>query len=115
MKHFGLTLQLKPDPDVIAQYKAYHRDPWPEPLQGLKQVGVEQMHIFLLGTRMFMHMATTDAFDPARDFPRYVEQNPKAAEWDELMRTFQQPVPEAGEGEWWAAMECVFDLDDHVA
>lgn len=115
MKHFGMTLQLKSDPDTIAQYKAHHRDPWPEPLQGLKQVGVEQMHIFLLGTRMFMHMATTDAFDPDRDFARYVEQNPRAAEWDELMRTFQQPVAEARPGEWWAAMECVFDLDDHVA
>lgn len=115
MKHFGLTLQLKADPTLIERYKAHHREPWPEPLQGLKEVGVEQMHIFLLGTRMFMHMATVDAFDIARDFARYVEQNPKAAEWDALMRTFQEPVAEASAGEWWAAMECVFDLDDHVS
>jgi L-rhamnose mutarotase len=114
MKHFGLTLQLHNDPALIEQYKAHHRDPWPEPLRGLKEVGVEQMHIFLLGTRLFMHMATTDAFEPGRDFARYVEQNPKAAEWDELMRTFQEPVPEAQPGEWWAFMDCVFDLDDHV-
>ena len=57
MKHFGLTLQLKNDPALMKQYRAYHREPWPEPLQGLKEVGVEGMHIFLLGTRMFMHMA----------------------------------------------------------
>ena len=114
MKHFGLTLQLKADPALIEQYKAHHRDPWPEPLQGLREVGVEQMHIFLLGTQMFMHMSTVDDFEPERDFARYVEQNPKAAEWDELMRTFQEPVPEAGEGEWWALMECVFDLDRHL-
>ena len=26
------------------------------------------------------------------------------------MRTFQEPVPEAVDGEWWAEMEEVFDL-----
>ena len=30
------------------------------------------------------------------------------------MRTFQQQVPEAKEGEWWANMELVFDLQLHV-
>ncbi|MDE2733346.1 MAG: L-rhamnose mutarotase [Gemmatimonadota bacterium] len=114
MQHFGLTLELKDDPELIAQYKAYHADPWPEPLQGLGKVGITDMKIFLLGQRMFMYMTTTDEFDPARDFPRYVEQNPKAKEWDELMRTFQQQVPEAKEGEWWANMELVFDLQLHV-
>ncbi len=114
MKHYALTLNLKDDPEIIERYKEHHRHPWPEPLQGLKEVGIEGMRIYLLGRRMFMHMTTTDDFDPARDFARYVERNPKAAEWDELMRTFQERVPEAGEGEWWAFMECVFDLKDHV-
>ena len=114
MQHFGLTLELKDDPELITQYKAYHADPWPEPLQGLDEVGIIDMKIFLLGQRMFMYMTATDEFDPARDFPRYVEQNPKAKEWDELMRTFQQQVPEAKEGEWWANMELVFDLQLHV-
>ncbi len=114
MQHFGLTIELKDDPELIAQYKAYHADPWPEPLQGLGEVGITDMKIFLLGRRMFMYMTATDEFDPARDFPRYVEQNPKAKEWDELMRAFQQQVPEAKEGEWWATMELVFDLQLHV-
>ena len=114
MQHFGLTIELKDDPELIAQYKAYHADPWPEPLQGLGEVGITDMKIFLLGRRMFMYMTATDEFDPARDFPRYVEQNPKAKEWDELMRTFQQQVPEAKGGEWWANMELVFDLQLHV-
>lgn len=114
MKHFAMTLDLKDDPELVERYREHHRNPWPEPLQGLWGVGVEGMQIFLLGHRMFMYMTTVDDFEPARDFARYVEQNPKAAEWDELMRTFQQPVPEAGAGEWWASMECVFDLADHI-
>ena len=46
-----------------------------------------------------------------RDFQRYTEASPRAAEWDALMREFQ--VPRAGRkalSEWWAAMEEVFDL-----
>ena len=113
MKYFGMTLNLKDDPEIIEKYKEYHRHPWPETLQGLRQVGILDMKIFLLGRRMFMYMATVDGFDPAVDFPRYME-DPRAREWDDLMRTFQEPVAEAGEGEWWALMEQVFDLPEHL-
>ena len=114
MKYYGLAIDLKDDPQLVDTYKAYHRDPWPEPLQGLEAVGIEDMKIFLLGRRMFMFMSTVDEFDPAVDFARYMEQNPKAQEWDDLMRTYQQQVPEAGPDEWWALMEQVFDLQDHI-
>ena len=114
MKAFGFTLNLKDDPDLIATYKEHHRNPWPEPLQGLGEGGVTDMKIFLLGRSMFMYMTTVDDFDAERDFAEYVEKNPRAAEWDELMRTLQEPVPEAKEGEWWALMEPVFDLQLHL-
>ena len=114
MRHYGLSLNLKDDPELIEQYRAYHRDPWPETLQGLREVGILDMKIFLLGRRMFMYMMTTDAFDPDTDFARYMEQNPRAREWDELMRTFQEKAPEAGEEEWWAFMEMVFDMQDYI-
>ncbi len=114
MKTYGLTLQLKDDAAGIEAYKAHHRQPWLEALDGLRAVGINEMRIFLLGRRLFMYMETTDDFDPSRDFARYVEANPRAAEWDELMRTFQEPVAEAAAGEWWAFMEPVFDLEEHL-
>lgn len=114
MKIYGLTLNLRDDPVLIEQYKHYHRHPWPETLTGLLEVGILDMKIFLLGRRMFMYLTTQDAFDPAVDFPRYITQNPRAAEWDVLMRTLQEKVPEAGEGEWWALMEKAFDLQEHL-
>ena len=113
MKCYGLTICLKDDPELIERYKEYHRHPWPETIKGLVRVGITDMKIFLLGGRMFMYMTTTDDFDPAVDFPRYME-DPKAKEWDELMRTFQERAPEAKEGEWWALMEQVFDLQAHI-
>lgn len=114
MKVYGLTLNLKDDPEIIARYKHHHRHPWPETISGLVEVGIVDMKIFLLGRRMFMFLTGTDDFDPAVDFPRYIAANPRAGEWDVLMRTFQEKVPEAGPDEWWAAMEQVFDMQEHL-
>ena len=111
MKSLAMTLDLVDDPEVIAKYKAYHREVWPEVISGLRSIGVARMKIFLLGTRMFMYLEVPDDFDPADDFQSYADSSPRAKEWDELMRNFQSQVPEARDGEWWAGMEEVFDID----
>lgn len=110
MPRFGLTLNLKDDPLVIEQYKTYHRNVWPEVLESLREVGITQMDIYLLGNRLFMAIDTVDDFDPVHDFPRHLEIHPRCREWDVLMRNFQERVPEAKPGEWWATMEQVFEL-----
>ena len=110
MKCYGLTLQLRDDPAIIATYKEHHRHVWPEVLAQLRAVGIQEMRIFLLGRRMFMYIETTDDFDPATDFARR-NASPVAEEWDRLMSAMQERVPEAREGEWWAMMEQVFDLN----
>lgn len=110
MKAYGLTLNLREDPQAIETYKQYHRQVWPEVEEALKAVGVTTMKIFLLGRRMFMYMQTVDDFDLNRDFPKYLDHHLRCRQWDELMCTFQEKVPEAGPDEWWALMEQVYDL-----
>ncbi|MBV9281443.1 MAG: L-rhamnose mutarotase [Chloroflexi bacterium] len=109
MQCYGMTLALRDDPAAIERYKDEHRLAWPEVLARLRGAGIERMRIFLLGRRLFMYMETVDGFDPARDFPR-LNEDPTYRRWDELMRTMQEKVPEAGPGEWWAEMQLVFDL-----
>ncbi len=110
MKSFALTLGLRSGPGVVAEYTEYHRAVWPEVLEGLRGLGITKMKIFLHDRRLFMYMEAVDDFDPARDLPRLAE-DPRQREWDTLMRGFQEPVPGAKPGEWWAGMEEVFDLD----
>jgi len=114
VRYYGLTLGLRADAGVLAQYREHHRNPWPEPLAGLRRVGVRQMRIFLLGRRLFMYMETTDDFDLIEGLAQYMRENPRAVEWDRLMRAFQEPVADAAEGEWWAAMEPIFDLEEYL-
>ena len=109
MKAFAQALDLKDDPELIEQYRAYHRRVWPEVIEGLRGIGIRSMRIFLLGTHLFMYFEAPDDFDAKRDFQRYASSERTRA-WDELMRDFQQRVREAGEGDWWTPMEMVFDL-----
>ncbi len=97
MKTFGLTLLLQDDADKIERYKQHHRAVWPEVAARLRECGVQGMHIFLRGTRMFMYLTADDAFDPARDFAR-INEDPVSAEWNELMATLQARAPEASPG-----------------
>jgi L-rhamnose mutarotase len=109
MQTYGLTLQLVDDAALIERYKEHHRRVWPEVTARLREVGITEMRIYLLGRRLFMYVEAGDGFDPARDFAR-INEDPRSWEWDVLMRTMQERVTEAAEGEWWATMEPVFDL-----
>ena len=103
-----LTLDLKNDPALIAEYRRYHQNVWPEIKQSLRDAGILDMEIYLFGTRMFMIIETTDFFS----FGKKAEldrNNPKVMEWENLMGKFQQPFsndarPEAR----WQSMERVF-------
>ena len=110
MKSFAMTLNLKSHPGVEKEYKKYHRAVWPEVLDGLRGIGISRMKIYFHGQQLFMYLEADDEFDPTVDFEKYMD-NPRAKEWDELMRGFQTPVPGTPTDVWWATMEEVFDLD----
>ena len=110
MKTFGRTLLLQDDAQKIALYKRHHQTVWPEVLAALRRTGIVDMKIFLIGRRMFMVATTTDDYDAVRAGEAYLSE-PRVQDWEELMRTLQEPAPESRPGEWWAEMELVFDME----
>jgi L-rhamnose mutarotase len=108
-RRFCLTLNLKGDPDLIAQYKRHHQKIWPEITASIKDAGIVDMEIYLLGTRMFMVMEVNEQFSFAAK-GEADRQNPKVREWEELMWKFQEAVPGAKPGEKWLLMERIFKL-----
>lgn len=110
-RRFCLTLDLKDDPKLIAEYKRYHEKIWPEITRSIKDAGVEDMEIYLLGTRMFMIMEVNESFsfEAKSESDRL---NPKVQEWENIMNTFQKSLPQAKPGEKWVLMERVFKLVD---
>ena len=91
-RRYCLTLDLKDDLNLIAEYKRYHERIWPEITKSIKDAGIENMEIYLLGTRMFMVMEVSDRFSFEAK-AKANRENPKVQEWEELMWKFQRPLP----------------------
>jgi L-rhamnose mutarotase len=113
-QRYCLTLELKDDPELIAEYRRHHEQVWPEITQSIRDSGIVDMEIYLLGTRMFMIMEVNElfSFDAKAEADRC---NPKVQEWERLMWKFQRPLPEAKPGEKWMLMERVFKLEQPQA
>ena len=110
-RRYCLTLDLKDDPQLIAEYKHYHERIWPEITLSIKDAGIEDMEIYLLGTRMFMLMEVNESFS-FESKAKADQLNPRVQEWETLMSTFQKVLPQAKPGEKWLLMERVFKLED---
>lgn len=109
-QRYCLTLDLKNDPKLIAEYCQYHQKIWPEITASIKAVGIQDMEIYLLGTRMFMIMEVDDSFS----FDKKAQADllsPKVQRWETLMWKFQQALPEAQPGEKWLQMKRIFKLE----
>lgn len=109
-KRYCLTLDLKDNLELIAEYKRYHEKIWPEITNSIKSAGIEDLEIYLLGTRMFMVMEVNDQFSFEAK-AKADRQNPRVREWEELMWKFQEPLPEAKPDEKWLLMEKIFKLE----
>ena len=94
-----LMLDLRDDPTVIAQYDAYHEAVWPEVLEALRASGIIDMTIWRRETRLVMLIET----EPDFSFDKLVagpDAHPRVTEWNAVMASFQQPLPNVSTKEW---------------
>lgn len=110
-KRFCQTLDLKDDPDLIADYCRLHEQGhvWQEILEGIRSVGILEMEIYLLGTRLFMIVETPTDFDWQAAMARLATL-PRQAEWEALTARFQQASADAASAEKWQLMQRIFHL-----
>ncbi len=86
MKTYCLTLDLHDEPDLIEQYKWYHRQEniWPEVVGNILSHGVLSEEIYLVGDRLVMILQTTEGFSfeakKASD-----RTNPIMQQWEKAM------------------------------
>lgn len=110
-KRFCQTLDLRDDPELIATYRRLHSAPcmWQEIMDGIREVGILEMEIYLLGTRLFMIVEMPADWDWNEAMTRLATL-PRQAEWEALTARYQQASPEAGSAEKWKLMERIFHL-----
>ena len=110
-KRFCKTLELRNDPELIAAYKKVHarENLWPEIMQGIREVGIIDMEIYLAGTRLFMIMDTVPDFDHEKAMAE-LAQKPRQKEWEAYVSRFQRSSAEATADEKWQLIERIFKL-----
>lgn len=111
-KRYCKTLVLKDDAQLIEDYKKVHAPgtAWPEITQGMKEVGIIDMEIYIYGTRLFMIMDTVADFDHDKAMA-VLATKPRQSEWEAYVSRFQQTSAEATADEKWQLMERIYKLD----
>ena len=109
MKRHCLAVDLKNDPNLIAEYEAHHQQVWPEIKKSILDAGIETLEIYRIENRLFMIMEVNDTFSFEQK-QQADEANPKVQEWETLMWKYQQALPFARPGEKWVLMSKIFDL-----
>lgn len=108
-KRYCKTLTLRNDPELIRQYKEVHQKVWPEILQGMREVGILDMEIWLYGNRLFMIMDTVPDFDHDRAMADLADK-PRQKEWEAFVSRFQNTSSGATADEKWQLMERIFKM-----
>ena len=115
VKRYVQTMDLKDDPELIAEYKRRHSqaEAWPEIQAGIREVGILDMQIFILGTRLVMIVETPIDFEWNRAMARLATL-PRQQEWEDYMAIFQKCAKGATSDEKWQMMERMFYLYEEV-
>lgn len=111
-KRFCKTLQLEDDATLIEAYKQVHAPGavWPEITQGMKEVGIMDMEIYIHDTRLFMIMDTVADFDHDKAMATLAAK-PRQAEWEAYVSQFQKTSETATADEKWQLMERIFKMN----
>ena len=112
VKRYCKTLQLENDTQLIEAYNKVHAPGavWPEITQGMREVGILDMEIYLYGTQLFMIMETTADFDHDKAMAQ-LGSKPRQDEWEAYVSQFQKTSTSASAAEKWQLMECIYKMD----
>lgn len=111
-KRYCKTLTLREDPGLIEAYRKVHRpdEIWPEISQGMKEVGILDMEIYIAGNRLFMIMDTVPDFDHETAMEELASK-PRQSDWEAYVAKFQHTSAEATAEEKWQLIERIYKLE----
>ena len=113
VKRFVQTLDLRDDPEMIREYRKWHSEDfhWREIREGIRAVGILEMEIYILGTRLVMIVDAPEDFDWTAAMNRLATL-PRQAEWEAFVAKLQGCRTDARSDEKWQMMERMFRLYD---
>ena len=110
-KRYVQTMDLNDDTELIRRYREAHDKEhfWREIGEGIKQVGILEMEIYILNNRLVMIVDTPADFDWDKAMAKLATL-PRQAEWEQYVSAFQQCAANATSDEKWNMTERMFYL-----
>ncbi len=111
VKRFVQTMELRDAPELIALYRKAHSEEecWKEIVEGIRAVGILEMELYILGTRLVMIVDAPADFNWDEAMSRLATL-PRQAEWEQYVARFQKCAEEQRSDEKWQMMERMFHL-----
>ncbi len=111
VKRYVQILDLRNDPELIEAYKKQHSEAhmWPEIMEGIKQVGILEMELYIQSDRLVMIVETPLDFDWDTAMAELATL-PRQQEWETWNSQYQLCNPEDTSDEKWKLMERMFHL-----
>lgn len=111
VRRYVQTMSLRDNPELIALYRKAHSQPefWPEIGEGIRAVGILEMELYILGTRLVMIVDMPDELDWDEVMARLAKL-PRQAEWEDHVAQFQSCAKGSTSDEKWQRMERIFHL-----
>ncbi|MEE1004361.1 MAG: L-rhamnose mutarotase [Bacteroidaceae bacterium] len=113
IKRFVQTLTLNSDEEARREYIKWHSPEhnWKEIRNGIREVGIIEMEIYVLGNTLVMIVDTPEDFDWEKAMARLATL-PRQAEWEAFVSQFQGCNANATSDEKWQMMQRIFFLYD---
>ncbi|MFD1771201.1 L-rhamnose mutarotase [Sphingobacterium suaedae] len=109
-KRYCQILELKDDAALIAEYIDLHSEKkhWKQVRDGIREVGILEMEIYLAQNHVFMIVETDADFEWDAAFAK-LAQLPRQEEWEHAMQKFQRTAGKTS-AEKWKRMDRIFYL-----
>ena len=113
--NYCLTLDLNDDPKLIEECKQWHS---PESIrkeisEGIRITGVQEIEIFLLHTRLFMNVETSNG-SRWEELEKMLSSLPSHKKWEFLIDNYQKRLKSTGNHRKWQKMERIFKFTDCI-
>lgn len=113
IKRFVQTLTLNSNEEARREYIKWHSPEhnWKEIRNGIREVGIIEMEIYILGNTLVMIVDAPEDFDWGKAMARLTTL-PRQAEWEAFVSQFQGCNANATSDEKWQMMQRIFYLYD---
>ena len=108
MAQWVYLLDLKNNPELIAEYEAWHIKVWPEVLEHLRNSGFEKCEILRAGNRLVM---IVESPTPVASDGGGATIPEKVLEWEQVMDRYQQRLPFADSRVKWVLTQSIFSWE----